>query len=156
MASWIDSLDVHSGERVLHVGCGTGYYSALLASLVGPAGHVHAIEVDAELAARAERALAHATNVTIDRGDGRANLPEDIDVVLIHAGATHPCREWLACTRDNARVLVPLTVSMAGMSPTLSKGVVLRARRAGTDWTARVDSMIAIYSLLELRDGGRE
>jgi protein-L-isoaspartate(D-aspartate) O-methyltransferase len=38
------------------------------------------------------------------------------------------------------------------MSSTLSKGVVLHAQRAGSAWRARVDSMIAIYSLVGLRD----
>ena len=31
LASWIDALDLKSGERVFHIGCGTGYYTALMA-----------------------------------------------------------------------------------------------------------------------------
>src|ERR1041384_5389649 len=41
------------GEHAVHVGAGGGYYSAILAELVGSAGLVTAIELDAGLAARA-------------------------------------------------------------------------------------------------------
>jgi protein-L-isoaspartate(D-aspartate) O-methyltransferase len=41
---------------------------------------------------------------------------------------------------------------MPAMSPTLSKGVLLHAERRAGAWRARVDSMIAIYSLVGLRD----
>ena len=42
-----------AGEHVVHVGTGTGYYTAILAHLVGPSGRVTRIEYDASLAARA-------------------------------------------------------------------------------------------------------
>jgi len=56
---WIalfDELGIAAGERVLHLGCGTGYYSAV-AELVGTTGTVTAIEIDAQLAVRARKAL---------------------------------------------------------------------------------------------------
>ena len=40
------------GEHVVHVGTGTGYYTAILAHLVGPSGRVTGIEYDGSLAAR--------------------------------------------------------------------------------------------------------
>jgi protein-L-isoaspartate(D-aspartate) O-methyltransferase len=75
-----------------------------------------------------------------------------VEVVLVHAGATHVLPEWLNATRDGARLLAPLTVSIPAMSPTLSKGAILHAQRVGGAWRARLDSMIAIYSLVGLRD----
>src|SRR5205823_169564 len=51
-AALLDQLDLRPGERVLQVGSGVGYYSAVLAELVGRAGRVVALEHDAELAAR--------------------------------------------------------------------------------------------------------
>jgi protein-L-isoaspartate(D-aspartate) O-methyltransferase len=53
LASCIESLDLQQGERVLHVGCGVGYYTAIMADVVGPTGHVLGIEIDADLASRA-------------------------------------------------------------------------------------------------------
>src|ERR1700760_3716166 len=46
----LDHMDLSPGERVLHLGCGTGYYSAVMAELVGAGGHVTAVERDADLA----------------------------------------------------------------------------------------------------------
>jgi protein-L-isoaspartate(D-aspartate) O-methyltransferase len=47
-----------SGEHAVHVGAGVGYYSALLAEPVGPAGRVTAIEFDSELARCAKSNLS--------------------------------------------------------------------------------------------------
>ena len=61
---WIalfDELGIAAGERVVHLGCGTGYYSAIAAELVGTDGTVTAIEIDAPLASRARTALARGT-----------------------------------------------------------------------------------------------
>ncbi|MGX9080760.1 protein-L-isoaspartate O-methyltransferase family protein, partial [Klebsiella pneumoniae] len=58
-----------AGEHVVHVGTGTGYYTALLAHLVGPSGRVTGIEYDPELAARASANLAPYENVAIIAGD---------------------------------------------------------------------------------------
>src|SRR5258707_15846899 len=49
-AALFDQLDIQAGASVAHVGSGTGYYSAILAELVGPAGKVSAIEVDPDFA----------------------------------------------------------------------------------------------------------
>ncbi len=53
LAMWFDALNLERNERVVHIGCGTGYYTAILANVVGPGGHVRAFEIDAELAPRA-------------------------------------------------------------------------------------------------------
>ena len=45
-------------QHFLHIGAGTGYYTAILAELVGSAGRVTAFEVDKDLAARARRNLS--------------------------------------------------------------------------------------------------
>ena len=57
-ASLFDQLELKRGERVIHVGAGAGYYSAILAAIVGPAGRVIALEIDNGLARRASENLA--------------------------------------------------------------------------------------------------
>ncbi|HEX5916869.1 MAG TPA: methyltransferase domain-containing protein, partial [Nocardioides sp.] len=42
-------LDVHAGQRVLDVGSGSGWTTALLAHLVGPTGSVLGVELEPEL-----------------------------------------------------------------------------------------------------------
>src|SRR5260370_8756613 len=52
LASWLDALELKNGDRALHVGCGVGYYTAIIAEVVWPNGHVSGIEVDADPASR--------------------------------------------------------------------------------------------------------
>ena len=55
----------------MHIGTGTGYYTAIMACLVGPSGKVTGIELDASLAARARENLSSYPNVLIVNGDAR-------------------------------------------------------------------------------------
>jgi protein-L-isoaspartate(D-aspartate) O-methyltransferase len=57
-ARCLGAVGVRLGEQVLHVGAGTGYYTAILAALAGPAGHVAAYEIESDLAATAAANLA--------------------------------------------------------------------------------------------------
>jgi protein-L-isoaspartate(D-aspartate) O-methyltransferase len=52
-AMLIAAAQIKPGEHVVHVGAGTGYYTAIMAQIVGPTGKVTAIEYDAALAVRA-------------------------------------------------------------------------------------------------------
>lgn len=51
----LTSLDVRPGDRVYEVGTGTGYSSALLAELVGPAGQIVSIDISDQLTRCAAR-----------------------------------------------------------------------------------------------------
>ena len=64
----LQALALKQGDQVLEVGTGSGYLTALLASL---ATHVTSVEIVAELSAQAERNLAahHFDNVTLAVGD---------------------------------------------------------------------------------------
>jgi len=50
-----DHLNLVPAEQVLHLGCGTGYYTAIIAELVASAGRVTAVEIDATLRRRERR-----------------------------------------------------------------------------------------------------
>ena len=56
----LSTLSPNEGDTVIHVGAGTGYYTAVLRNLVGPEGQVFAYEIYPELAAKAEANLANA------------------------------------------------------------------------------------------------
>ena len=53
------------GDHVVHVGAGTGYYTAVMAHLVGRSGKVTAIELDPGLADRARVNLSSYPNVSV-------------------------------------------------------------------------------------------
>ena len=65
----LDKLKVGQGERALHLGTGMGYYTAILAELVGPKGEVLAVEIDETLAKAAHAALAPWPQVKMEQGD---------------------------------------------------------------------------------------
>ena len=69
-AALIAAAAPQPGEHVVHIGAGVGYYTAILAELVGATGRVTAIEYDAELAARATANLAQTPHVRVVHGDG--------------------------------------------------------------------------------------
>jgi protein-L-isoaspartate(D-aspartate) O-methyltransferase len=83
------------GEHVVHIGAGVGYYTAILAHLVGSTGHVTGIEFESDLALRAQANFVAAQNVEIVHGDGTVIDFEPADVVYVNAGATQPAKAWL-------------------------------------------------------------
>lgn len=104
-----EKLDIKTGESVLHVGAGTGYYTAILAEITGTGGQVTAVEYDGGLAAQAKANLADRHNVSLIHGDGCDYDPGEVDVIVVNAGVTHPQALWLDRLRMGGRLLLPLT-----------------------------------------------
>jgi protein-L-isoaspartate(D-aspartate) O-methyltransferase len=158
LGAWIDALDLGPGARVLHIGCGLGYYTAVMAHCVGPTGRVVAFEVDETLAAEARRNLASLSWVSVSHGDGTRAFNDTFDAVLVNAGVTHPLDVWLDGLAVGARMILPMTSTIPGMGPTLGKGLVMLLTKQGGDLSVRVLAVVAIYSALGVRDdalGGR-
>ncbi len=153
LGPWIDALDLGPGKRVLHIGSGLGYFTALMAHCVGPTGRVIAYEVDEALAAAAQRNLAPMRHVDIRHGDASQPDAETFDAILVNAGVTHPLPHWLDALDSGARMILPLTSSMAAMGSTLGKGLVfLITKDGGPLLAARTAGVVAIYSAVGLRD----
>jgi protein-L-isoaspartate O-methyltransferase len=64
-AQMLTSLDPKRGDTALHIGCGTGYYSAILTLLVGSSGKVIAFEIEPDLASLAREYLRPWRNVEV-------------------------------------------------------------------------------------------
>jgi len=154
LATWLDLLALKPADRVLHVGCGTGYYSAILGHVVGPTGTVDAIEVDPALAERATAALADWPWVRVHRGDGSVH-GASYDAIVVNAGATHPRDSWLEALAPDGHLVLPFTVAMPPGSP-IGKGFVLLVTRTGAALDARFINLVAIYNAVALRDPGLE
>ncbi|MGH9598388.1 MAG: protein-L-isoaspartate O-methyltransferase family protein [Terracidiphilus sp.] len=110
-AYYLDRLRVCAGDRVLHLGCGTGYYTAILAELTGADGKVVGIEIDEALAERARIALSPWPQVAVLCADGSRGPFEPADAIVASAGATRPLAAWLAAVKPGGRLLFPLTAS---------------------------------------------
>lgn len=150
LAFWFDSLELQKGEHVVHIGCGVGYYTAILAEVVGPSGHVTAIEIEPALAARAGRNLSHLPHVEVVEADGGVYAPGPSGAIFVNAGATHPCLVWLNALRPGGRLLVPLTVASDPSS--LGRGGMLKITRQPRGLTACFISEVGIFPCIGVRD----
>jgi protein-L-isoaspartate(D-aspartate) O-methyltransferase len=151
LAPWIDALELTPGARVLHVGAGLGYYTAVMAHCVGPAGSVLAFEADALLAEDARANLAAMPWVIVRAESATGPFDEPFDAILINAGVTHPLDAWLDALAPGGRMILPLTASLPGMGP-IGKGFVFLVTRNTEDFTAKLAGFIAIYSAVGVRD----
>jgi hypothetical protein len=130
----IEALGPKQGEGIVHVGAGAGYYSAILAELVDPAGQVTAVEFDAALAKRA-KALSGRPNVRVicdDGARGRKPRPTGFTSVLPWRG--RPIAGSKACLR--AAGSSSRSVCLAPSGRIAAAGTATAARRSGSNGAA--------------------
>jgi protein-L-isoaspartate(D-aspartate) O-methyltransferase len=130
-AQAIDALGLKEGETVVQIGAGTGYYTAILARLVGPQGRVVAYEIEPGIAERAKANLARYPQVQVRARSGVEDLPK-ADAIYVNAAASHPLRAWLDALKVGGRLLFPLQAER-------STGAMLLVTRPerGEAWPAR-------------------
>jgi protein-L-isoaspartate(D-aspartate) O-methyltransferase len=109
-AALIDKLRPAPGERVVHIGAGGGYYTALLAELVGWNGWVTGIEYEPWLAAAASAALADRPNVEVLAGDAHGLVEGPADVIVASCGFDDIPLGWVRALAEGGRLMLPLTV----------------------------------------------
>jgi protein-L-isoaspartate(D-aspartate) O-methyltransferase len=155
-AHLIASAALAEGDHVVHIGVGGGYYSAIMAHVLGPLGRMTAIEFEPDLAARARANLSTYPTVSIIEGDGASVPFDDADVIYVNAGATRPADIWLDRLKDKGRLILPLTTDNGFISKDPSNfrrsGGVLRVERSGDEFLARWISPVAIYPCQGMRD----
>ena len=149
LAYMIEALELGGGEHVVHIGCGVGYYTAILAEVVGKKGRVTALETDPGLAARASVNLSKWKQVAVNAADGCVFEFEEADALLVNAGATHPMDLWLRNLRLQGRMVLPLTGKGGG-------GPVMKFKRYQQAVSAAFLLPIAIYPCIGARDAVEE
>jgi protein-L-isoaspartate(D-aspartate) O-methyltransferase len=104
-----EALELEGGERVLEIGTGSGYQSAVLCKL---GAQVDSVEVVPELAARAQAILAEigCASVRIHTGDGWAGWPENApyDRIVVTAAPDVLPRALVTQLREGGLILVPV------------------------------------------------
>jgi len=102
-------LDLTPGERVLEIGTGSGYQSAVLSRL---AGHVYSIEIIPELARQSAERLKRLgfTNITVREGDGYRGWPEHapFDGIIVTAAPERIPQPLLDQLAPNGRMVIPV------------------------------------------------
>jgi protein-L-isoaspartate(D-aspartate) O-methyltransferase len=110
-ARLLATLRVARGERVMHVGAGTGYFTAILAELVGASGQVRAFEIDEALAGRARACLERWPWASVEARSGIRVPEQPVDLVYVNAGVQKFPHQWIEALAPGGRVLVPLVAA---------------------------------------------
>lgn len=113
VAQMTAALGLRGGERVLEIGTGSGYQTAVLSEAVGPGGEVFTIERHPELCHRA-RGILHDLgyrNIRFRVGDGTLGWPAEapFDAIIVTAGG--PVVPDALCAQlhpEHGRLVIPV------------------------------------------------
>ena len=122
VAAMLERLDLQATDRVLEIGTGSGYVTALLSLL---SAEVYSVERHAQLAASAESTLQRLEyrNVKIRIGDGRQGWAEyaPFDAILVSAATSEMPPTLFAQLREGGRMMVPIGPSFSQDLQLISK-----------------------------------
>lgn len=113
VAAMLDLLEVHTGQRVLDVGSGSGWTTALLAQLTGAAGSVVGVELEPELVAFGSAHLAQAgvpwASIRLAEAEV-LGLPSaaPFDRILVSADPRRLPEELVAQLAEGGRMVIPI------------------------------------------------
>lgn len=109
VAFMIDNLKMDTSHKVLEIGTGSGYQSAVLASL---SHHVHTIEIIDELANKAALRLEKFgyNNVTVHIADGYNGLPDEapFDRIIVTAASEEVPETLIGQLSEGGIMILPI------------------------------------------------
>jgi len=117
VANMLELLEVHPGQRVLDVGCGSGWTTALLGALVGPQGQVCGVELIPELVAWGRKNLEAYpmpwANI-VQAAPDRLGLPDQapFDRILVSAEASSLPRSLVDQLGPGGVLVIPVAGRM--------------------------------------------
>ena len=107
VAAMTETLELTGSERVLEVGTGSGYQTAVLAEL---AAQVYSVERFRALADKARERLVGYSNVEVVVGDGTLGWPEraPFDRILVTAAAPAILDPWVEQVIEGGLIVAPV------------------------------------------------
>lgn len=123
MLTMLEALAPEPGHRVLEIGTGTGYNTALLSHRLGDKA-VTTVDVDPSLTGPAVERLAQAGHrPRVRTGDGAFGVPDGapFDRIMATCGVTSIPRAWIEQSRDGAVILAPVGWGLARLTVTGSR-----------------------------------
>ena len=102
--------EIEEGMRVLEVGTGSGWQTALLSCLAGKNGRVYTLEVFRDIHESAKSSLSTLPNVEPVFGDGVAGHPSSApyDRIIVSAAASEPYAGLLSQLKEGGIMIIPL------------------------------------------------
>jgi protein-L-isoaspartate(D-aspartate) O-methyltransferase len=123
MLKW---LNPQPGDKVLDIGSGSGWTTALLVHLVGPKGQVYAVERIPELVEFGRRNVEKAgfKNVEFSTVGEELGLPEEapFDRILVSASADEFQEELMEQLCVNGKLVIPVQSDILEITKTSKKG----------------------------------
>ncbi len=114
VAFMTEALKLTGREKVLEIGTGSGYQSAVLSLL---ADKVYSIERISTLASRARRILdeLHYSNIIIRIGDGTLGWPEEapFDAIIVTAASPEVPPTYIEQLADGGRLVIPVGTELS-------------------------------------------
>jgi len=112
VAAMAEALELTGRERVLEVGTGSGYATAILAEMMPVSAEIHSVEIIPELAERARRVLGELgyANVQVRVSDGALGWPEaaPFDAILVSAAPREVPPTLLDQLASGGRLVLPV------------------------------------------------
>ncbi len=128
------ALEVKPGMKVLEIGAGSGYQSAVLSVMVGKQGMIYTVEIEKEVCAIARRNLKEYKNVKIVEGDGSLGFQEaaPFDRCIITAACPSIPQPVIDQLKEGGIVVAPVgSVYVQKMVKGVKKGNVLETESLG-------------------------
>jgi len=112
VAQMLELLAAEPGNRVLEIGCGSGWLTALLAEIIGPSGYVYAIDIIPELTELTKHHLVsyHFTNIITKIGNGWLGIPEHapFNRIIVSAAAPKIPEKLIQQLTHGGRLVMPV------------------------------------------------
>jgi len=123
VAFMLEKLDPRPGEKILDIGAGSGWTSALLAEIVGEKGKVIAIEIIPELVEFGKKNVSKYNFIEKGRvkficGDGTKGYFQEApyDKILCSASAKEVPNAWKEQLRIGGKIITPIKNSIVELT----------------------------------------
>lgn len=130
VAFMLELLQPEAGDKILDVGSGSGWTTALLAEIAGKRGEVYGVERILELKNFSEQNISKYSFIkkgraTIIHGDGCAGLPKyaPFDKILVSAAALDVPPQLLAQLKVKGRMVIPIGKQYEGQEIVLYRKI---------------------------------
>ncbi len=127
VAFMLELLELKRGQKVLDIGTGSGWSTALLSNIVGSTGWIQGVEIVEELieVGRGNIKKYGINNAQISKTKGNIGIPGEVfDRILVSASAEKFPEELLKQLKDDGIIVIPIRDSIFKFKKDLNKEIL--------------------------------